>query len=90
MIAIYLKTTCYEADLGREGLAIVIHPPLSHALIRGLRRRFRGRADIIAGLNHFQSISGMGFYDYRAVIESCRIAAGVVDCSLFEVEQFCQ
>ena len=90
MIAIYLKTTCYEADLGREGLAIVIHPPLSHALMRGLRRRFRGCADIIAGLNHFQTISGMDFDVYHAVIESCRMAAGFADCSLFEVEQFCR
>ncbi len=36
MIAVYLKTTCYLAGFGRDGLDTVIHPPFDNKLMRNM------------------------------------------------------
>ena len=87
MIAIYLKTTCYLAGYGRDGLDQVMHPPLDNILIGNLRREFGHHPKIAVGLNRFRSIGGMDTDDYRAMIASCRLIADEMDCSLFGVEQ---
>ena len=87
MIAIYLKTTCYLAGYGRDGLDQVIHPPLDNILMVNLRREFRHHPGIAPGLNRFSSIGVMDADDYRAIIASCRLIADEMGCSLFEVEQ---
>lgn len=88
MVAIYLKTTCYLAGYGREGLDQVIHPPLDNRLMRNLKRAFRDNLEVAAGLRHFRSIGAMDDDDYLAIIAACRLIAGELGCSLFEVEQF--
>ena len=88
MVAIYLKTACYLACYGRDGLDRVIHPPLDNRLIGNLRRGFGHHPEIAAGLNRFRSIGAMDADDHRAIIAACRLIAHEMGCSLFEVEQF--
>ena len=88
MVAIYLKTTCYLAGYGREGLDQVIHPPLDNRLMSNLKRAFRDHPEIAGGLRHFRSIGAMDDDDYLAIIVACRLIADELGCSLFEVEQF--
>ena len=88
MIAIYLKTACYLAGYGREGLDQVIHPPLDNRLMRNLKPAFWGHPEIAGGLRHVRSIGAMDDDDYLAIIAACRLIADELGCSLFEVEQF--
>lgn len=87
MIAIYLKTTCYLAGYGRDGLERVIHPPLDNTLMGNLRREFGYYPEIAVGVNRFRGIGVMDSDNYHAIIASCRLIADEMGCSLFEVEQ---
>ena len=87
-IAIYLKTACYLAGYGREGLSRVIHPPLDNILIRNLKRAYGHDLEIAHGLRHFRGIGAMDADDYLALIVVCRLIANELGCSLFEAEQF--
>jgi len=53
-----------------------------------LKRAFRDNLEVAAGLRHFRSIGAMDDDDYLAIIAACRLIAGELGCSLFEVEQF--
>ena len=87
LINVFLKTTAYVGDLGREGLRDMLHPPLDTGLQRGLRQRFRKRGDIVQNVT-FGAITNITDYEmYRTVISGCRAAAKELGCSLFEVEQ---
>ena len=87
LINVFLKTTAYVGELGREGLRDVLHPPLDAGLQRGLRQRFTERADIVQNVT-FGAIKDITDYEtYRTVISGCRAAAKELGCSLFEVEQ---
>ena len=88
MIAVYLKTTCYLAGFGRDGLSLVIHPPIDNILIKNLRRQFWASPNIMRGLDRFTTIRDMDFEDYAAIIEACELAAEELGYTLFEVEQF--
>ena len=90
IIAIYLKTTCYLAGFGREGLESVIHPPIDNILIQKLRRRFRHSSRITPGLDRFDTISRMDLETYEAIIQSFELIAKEKGCTLFEVEQYFQ
>ena len=93
LINVYLKTTAYVGDLGREGLRDVLHPPVDNRLKNGLARHFRRnhpeiwRKQIRAAVK-FRSITAIAKYEeYQRIIDGFRVAAEVLGCSLFEVEQ---
>ena len=88
MIAIYLKTTCYLAGFGREGLGDVIHPPIDNNLVKELRKEFRSSSEVIRGLRSFKAISNMSFEDYDNIIGVFERIAHREKCTLFEVEQY--
>ena len=88
IIAIYLKTTCYLAGFGREGLECVIHPPIDNVLIQNLRKRSWMSPGIASGLRRFGTISGMDLECYGAIIRSFELIAKERGCTLFEVEQY--
>ena len=90
IIAVYLKTSCYLAGFGREGLERVIHPPIDNILITNLRRRFRQHLEIYSGLATFRTISSLTTDDYESVIGSIYRIAQDEHCSLFEVERYFQ
>ena len=89
LINVFLKTTAYVGELGREGVRDVLHPPLDGGLRRGFMSHFetRGHSDLVKEVD-FGAISAIEDYDrYRRVIASCRVAARSLECSLVEVEQ---
>ena len=88
MLAIYLKTTCYLADFGRDGLLAVIHPPIDNNLIRNLTKAF-GRLDSVPPAHRFQ-IKDIDSTMYANIISECRRIAAAQNppCTLFEVESF--
>ena len=92
LINVYLKTSAYVGDLGREGLRDALHPPLDNRLRVALLRRFEGHPTIPQQVS-FPSISAIATYpQYLRIIEGCREAAGELakqwgECSLFEVER---
>ena len=93
MIAIYLKTTCYLAGFGREGLAAVMHPPIDNYLREILLNQMSNFADAGAarirdGLGAATSISDIDEMSYDRIIEACRLLANRRGCTLFEVEQY--
>ena len=89
LVNVFLKTTSYVGDLGREGLRDVLHPPLDTGLRKGLREYFRNRPDMLKTVVAFRTISGIRCYaEYRTAIKGCCAAAKVLGCSaLIEVEQ---
>ena len=88
MLAIYLKTTCYLAGFGRDGLAAVIHPPIDNYLIHNLTQAF-GRLDGVPPANQFR-IKDIDGTMYANIIRECRRIAAAQNppCTLFEVESF--
>jgi hypothetical protein len=88
LINVYLKTAAYVGDLGRPGLREVLHPPIDSELRKGLKRRFKGRPDILAETCCFARIKDIKDYPtYRRIINGCKAAAKELSCSLIEVEQ---
>ena len=88
MIANYLKTTCYLAGFGRDGLRLVIHPPVDNKLMRNLLREFRTSPAIMRGLRRFDTITRTDRDDYTAIMAAFELVAEKRGCTLFEVEQF--
>ena len=88
MLAIYLKTTCYLAGFGRDGLAAVIHPPIDNKLIRNLTQAF-GRLNGVPPAHQFR-IKAIDGAIYAGIIRECRRIAAVQNppCTPFEVESF--
>lgn len=92
LINVFLKTTAYVGNLGREGLREALHPPLDNRLKDRLVERFQ-ECSKIRDVVKFNSIQAIATYEqYQGIINGCREAAeelaksgGV--CSLFEVEQ---
>ena len=88
LINVFLKTTAYVGDLGREGLRDALHPPLDNRLRDRLVKCFPEIRDV-----NFRSITAIATYEeYQRIIEGCRAAAEELAkrggaCSLFEVEQ---
>ena len=87
MVAIYLKTTCYMAGYGREGLVDVIHPPIDNRLIRNLKIKYKHQEKIMKGLRSFKTITGMDVTIYGNIIGSCGLVGKKLECTPFEVEQ---
>ena len=93
LINVYLKTAAYVGDLGREGLRHVLHPPVDNRLKDHLERCFRRKHPEIwkqiRAAVQFRSITAIAEYeDYQRIIDDgFRVAAEVLGCSLFEVEQ---
>ena len=90
IINIYLKTCCYLAGFGREGLERVIHPPIDNILIADLRKRFRLHHEIYCGLASFSTISSLTAVDYKRLIDCFNGISQIDRCLLFEVEQYFQ
>ena len=91
IIAIYLKTTCYLAGFGREGLKNVIHPPIDNGLINGLKRESWTNPDIqqfLKLLPRTGIISKIDAETYPIYIKVFKLVAQEQGCTLFEVEQF--
>ena len=88
LVAIYLKTSCYLAGLGRDGLSTVIHPPLDNRLIENLKEQFQKSPDIMSGLKRFSGIGNMDMETYEAFIKSCELVAEETGYTLFEVELY--
>ena len=88
IIAVYLKTSCYLAGFGRDGLSRVIHPPIDNDLVKSLKKQFHSESDIMHGLNRFNAIGSMDFDDYEAIIQSCELIAAMDGYTLFEVELY--
>lgn len=89
MINEYLKTRCYVAGRGRDGLANVIHPPIDDGLIAGLRKKLSARAELRDGLASVPDMERMdGYGDYESLIRICERAARMAGCSLMESELF--
>ena len=87
LINVFLKTAVYAGGLGREGLRVVLHPPLDNGLKKGLVKHFKACSACRAEVD-FGAISAIKDYDrYRRVIAGCRRAACCLGCSLIEVEQ---
>ena len=88
MLAIYLKTTCYLAGFGRDGLNTVIHPPIDNNLIRNLTKAV-GRLNGVPAPNQFK-IKDIDGAMYANIISECRRIAAAQNppCTLFEVESF--
>lgn len=88
MLAIYLKTTCYLAGFGRDGLPAVIHPPIDNILIRNLTQAF-GRLNDVPPSYRFR-IKDIDGAMYASIIKECRRVAAAQNppCTLFEVESF--
>ena len=87
LINVFLKTTAYVGDLGREGLGDALHPPLDKGLQNGLRKHFEGRSEMRTKVT-FGAIKNIACYaTYGDVIDGCRVAAQDLRCSLIEVEQ---
>ena len=90
MIAVYLKTSCYLAGFGREGLEGVIHPPIDNVLISSLKKHFRQYPVIYAVLSTFRGIGSLTSDDYERLIDCFGRISEYEGCSLFEVEQYFQ
>ena len=89
MINEYLKTRCYVAGCGRDGLANVIHPPIDDGLIAGLRKKLSERAELRDDLASVPSMERMdGYGDYERLIRICERAARLAGCTLMESELF--
>ena len=89
MINEYLKTRCYVAGCGRDGLADVIHPPIDDGLTAGLRNKLSARAELMDDLARVPSMERMdGYGDYETLIRVCERAARIAGCSLMESELF--
>ena len=89
MINEYLKTRCYVAGFGRDGLADVIHPPIDDGLIAGLRKNLSARAELrdeLASVPVMERMDGYG--EYEILIRVCRRAARLTGSSLLESELF--
>ena len=90
MIAVYLKTTCYLAGFGRDGLDEVVHPPLDNELRNALAKR----EWVTPGLKmELKKAAGISIVDIKAevyllIIVMCIEAARELDCKLIELEQF--
>ena len=90
MIAVYLKTTCYLAGFGRDGLDGVIHPPLDNELRKALAKREWVTPELKREL---KEVAGMSIVDinaevYLLIMVMCIEAARELDCKLIELEQF--
>ena len=85
----YLKTRCYVGGFGRDGLADAIHPPIDNGLINGLKENFGQRPDLKTRLDSLVDMNRLDTYSqYDALIQICRLAAKLSNCSLLESEQF--
>ena len=88
MLAIYLKTTCYLAGFGRDGLTAVIHPPIDNILIRNLTKAFGHLNGVPPAYRfHIKDVDGAM---YANIIGECRRIAAAQNppCTLFEIERF--
>ena len=88
IIAVYLKTTCYLAGFGREGLSDVIHPPIDNKLMDSLKRESWKSSMINRPLLLFASISKTNEIAYRGFLKAFELIAKERNSTLFEVEQF--
>ena len=89
MINEYLKTRCYVAGCGREGLSDAIHPPIDDGLIAGLRKHMSTRAELRDDLASVPNMARMdGYGEYETLIRVCERAARITGSSLLEVELF--
>jgi hypothetical protein len=88
LINVYLKTAAYVGELGRPGLRETLHPPIDGGLWAGLKKKFKGRSDILGDACCVRRIKDIKDYPtYRRIIAGCRAAARELGCSLIEVEQ---
>ncbi len=90
MIAMYLKTTCYLAGFGREGLPCVIHPPLDTQLRTALSEQCWETEDLksnlaIAAQVTLRDINGE---KHTRIIEWFKDAARELNRPLFELEEY--
>ena len=90
MIAVYLKTTCYLAGFGRDGLDGVIHPPLDNKLRKALAKREWATPNLKSELKEAAGISivRINAKEYLSIVAGCVYAAMELDCKLIELEQF--
>ena len=88
IIAVYMKTTCYLAGFGREGLDRVIHPPIDNELMRSLKRASWIEPGIKKFLSPFNNITRTDEDAYFEIIVGLAFIAKERNCTLFEVEQF--
>ena len=85
----YLKTRCYVGGYGRDGLADAIHPPIDDGLINGLKKQFSNTPNLNRPLSALQNMRSMTTYPkYAHLIQVCKQAAHLSDCTLLESEQF--
>ena len=97
MIAVYLKTTCYLAGFGRDGLDSVIHPPFDNILMMQIGEHLDSNNIVVScrdgsQISDFKWVSNIRIKDtddatYRCLVALCKIVASNLDCTLFEVEQ---
>jgi hypothetical protein len=88
ILNVYLKTRCYIASEGRDGLRDAIHPPIDRGLWLGLERQFGDRPDILQETNCVRRIKDIDNYTcYRQIIRGCQAAALALNCRLIEIEQ---
>ena len=91
IISIYLKTTCYLAGFGREGLRDVIHPPIDNQLIKALKQKSWTDPNIPLGLSKLPNTGIIRNIDgeaYTFIMKIFVLIARERNCTLFEVEQF--
>ena len=90
IIAVYLKTTCYLAGFGREGLRDVIHPPIDRELMKALRRNPWKNSQIKPLLPREPNITAIDETAYLKIMIAFTLISAEEKCRLFEVEQFWQ
>ena len=91
IIAIYLKTTCYLAGFGREGLKDVIHPPIDNLLIANLKKHPWKEPKITQFLSLFPNAGIIKRIDediYPIIMKIFELIACECNCTLIEIEQF--
>ena len=88
MVAIYLKTSCYLAGFGRDGLGRAIHPPIDNVVIAKIHK-MQSKLQGLTGIPtpHKFAIKSMDQHMYDTVIDACRSVAAHKEWTLFEVER---
>lgn len=89
IVNVYLKTYCYVADGGREGIRNCLHPPIDSGLWKGVRRNFKHDNKTLADIQRVKTIAAIDSYEkYERIVRGLKAVAEKVSCSLIEVEQF--
>lgn len=88
IVNVYLKTYCYVGDGGREGIRECLHPPIDSGLLKGVKRKFPGRQDILNNSHAVTTIASITSHGtYLKLISGLRKASKELNCSLIEIEQ---